>query len=117
MAILDRFRAVPASKHPDPDVRLAYVEALSIDERDQLVTVARDDESPRIRRAAVGKLMDPSVLAFVAGNDPDPGVRAHATSMLRDIALEAFEDTGESDSLAAVEAMADAKTLSQVIKT
>jgi hypothetical protein len=117
MAILDRFRAVPASKHSDPDVRLAYVEALSIDERDQLVAVAREDESARVRGAAVGKLMDPSVLALVVGDDPDPGVRANAMSMLRDIALEAFEDTGEAESLAAVEVLADVKILSQVIKT
>jgi hypothetical protein len=117
MAILDRFRPVPASKHSDPDVRLAYVEALSIDERDQLVAAARGDESARVRGAAVGKLMDPSVLALVAGDDPDPGVRAHAMSMLRDIALEAFEDTGEPESLAAVDVLADVKILSQVIKT
>jgi hypothetical protein len=117
MAILDRFRAVPASKHSDPDVRLAYVEALSIDERDQLVAAARGDESARVRGAAVGKLMDPSVLALVVGDDPDPGVRANAMSMLRDIALEAFEDTGEAESLAAVEVLADVKTLSQIIKS
>src|ERR1700722_16545343 len=116
MAILDRFRAVPASKHSDPDVRLAYVEALSIDERDQLVAAARGDENARIRGAAVGKLMDPSVLALVVGDDPAPGGRAHAMSMLRDIALEAFEDTGEPESLAAVGVLADARILSQVIK-
>jgi hypothetical protein len=117
MAILDRFRAVPASKHSDPDVRLAYVEALSIDEHDQLVAAARGDESARVRGAAVGKLMDPSVLALVVGDDPDPGVRASAMSMLRDIALEAFEDTGEPESLAAIDVLTDAKILSQVIKT
>ena len=80
-------------------------------------SAARGDESARVRGAAVGKLMDPSVLALVAGDDADPGVRAHATSMLRDIALEAFEDTGEADSLAAVDALADAKILSQIVKT
>jgi hypothetical protein len=117
MAILDRFRAVPASKHSDPDVRLAYVEALSIDEREQLVAAARGDESARVRGAAVGKLMDPSVLALVAGDDPDAGVRGQAISMLRDIALEVFEDTGEPESLAAVEVLADAKALSQIIRT
>ena len=44
--------------------------------------------------------MDPSILALVARDDPDPGVRAQAMSMLRDIALEAFEETGEAESLA-----------------
>ncbi len=117
MAILDRFRPVPGHKHPDPDVRLAYVEALSIDERELLIAAAREDESPRVRRAAVGKLMDPAVLALIVRDDGDAGVRAQATSMLRDIALEAFEETGEAESLAAVDAISDVKILSQVIKT
>jgi len=117
MALLDRFRSLPAHKHPDPEVRLEYVEALSLDEREQLKSAAREDENPRVRRAAVGKLMDPSTLALVARDDSDEGVRAHATSMLRDIALEVFEETGEADSLAAVDALSDVKTLSHIAKT
>jgi hypothetical protein len=117
MALLDRFRSLPGHKHPDPGVRLEYVEALSLDEREQLRAAAREDENPRIRRAAVGKLMEPSTLALVARDDSDEGVRAHATSMLRDIALEVFEETGEADSLAAVEALSDAKVLSHIAKT
>ena len=42
--------------------------------------------------------------ARVARDDPDSGVRAQAMSMLRDIALEAFEETGEAESLAAIDA-------------
>ena len=117
MALLDRFRSLPVTKHPDPDVRLAHVESLAIDEREQLASFAREDESPRVRRAAVGKLMDPSVLAIVTRDDTDSGVRAHAASMLRDIALEAFEETGEPDSLAAVGALSDPKILSHIAKT
>ncbi|MEP7304749.1 MAG: DUF349 domain-containing protein [Acidobacteriota bacterium] len=116
MALLDRFRSLPVTKHPDPDVRLAHVESLTIDEREQLASFAREDESPKVRRAAVGKLMDPSVLALVNRDDADGGVRAQAASMLRDIALEAFEETGESDSLAAVSALSDPKILSQIAK-
>ena len=117
MAILDRFRSSPANKHPDPEVRLAYVETLTIDDREPLASAAREDESARVRRAAVGKLMDPSILALVVRDDPDPGVRAQAMSMLRDIALEAFEETGEAESLAAIDAITDVKILSQVVKT
>jgi hypothetical protein len=117
MAILDRFRSLPANKHADPDVRLAHVEALSLEEREQLVSIAREDESARVRRAAVGKLMDPVVLAAVAREDQDAAVRTHAVSMLRDIALEAFEETGESEALAAVDAVVDPKTLSHIAKT
>src|SRR5262245_11340008 len=102
MAILDRFRSLSVDKHPDLEVRLAHVDGLGIHPRDELLSFAREDESPRVRRAAVGKLMDPSMLAIVARDEADPGVKAHAVAMLRDIALESFEETSEADSLAAV---------------
>ena len=75
MAILDRFRSSPAHKHPDPEVRLAYIETLTIDDREPLTSAAREDESPRVRRAAVAKLMDPAILALVVRDDADAGVR------------------------------------------
>jgi hypothetical protein len=116
MAILDRFRSLPAHKHADPDVRLAHVESLPLDEREELAAVAREDESPRVRRAAVKKLLDPIALASIAQDDGDPGVRTDAAAMIRDIALEQFESTGETEGLAAVDALSDAKALSQVAR-
>ena len=101
MALLDRFRTQPRQKHPDPAVRLAFVQEIPIDERDLLTDIARDDADARVRRAAVAKLMDPTALSDVARRDADEGVRAQAHEMLRDLALEAFEGVGESDSLAA----------------
>ena len=95
MALLDRFRTQPRHKHPDAAVRLAYVEELPLDDRDQLAAIARDDEDRHVRRAAVAKLMAPSALAAIVRDDPDEGVRNQATEMLRDIALEAFEGVGE----------------------
>ncbi len=117
MALLDRFRSQPALKHPDPEVRLAFVEGLSIDEKDLLLAAAREDASPRVRRAAVGKLIDPAALALVAHDDSDAAVRTHAAAMLRDIAVGAFEETSESDSLAAVDALSDGRMLAHVAKT
>ena len=119
MPLLDRFRPLHSSRHADPDVRLAHVESLSIDERQALASAAREDENARVRRAAVAKLMDPAVLAAIARDDADEGVRATAGSMLRDIALEAFEETGEAESLAAVDALAsrpDPKIIAQIAK-
>ena len=78
MAILDRFRSLPADRHPDPDVRLAHVEGLPLEDRAELEAVAREDESPRVRRAAVKKLMAPAILASIARDDADSGVRADA---------------------------------------
>src|SRR5204862_8358988 len=96
MALLDRFKTHPRHKHPDPAVRLAFVEEMSIDDREQLAAIAREDEDARVRRAAVAKLMDPSALAE-SSRDRDEGVRTQALEMLRDIALEAFEGLGERE--------------------
>src|SRR3977135_2428531 len=117
MTLLDRFRALPPQKHRDPVVRLPYVQEIPIDERDLLAEIARDDVDARVRRAAVAKLMNPSALAAGADAEPDPGVRDGALAMLRDIALDAFEGLAEAESLAAVEALSDARMLATVAKT
>src|SRR5262245_35702622 len=117
MPILDRFRAQPRQKHPDPAVRLTFVQEIPIDEHDLLAEIARADDDARVRRAAAAKLMKPAALAGIARDDADEGVRAQANSMLRDIALEAFEGVGEADSLAAVDALTDAKLLVAVAKS
>src|SRR5262245_57490909 len=117
MPILDRFRAQPRQKHPDPAVRLTFVQEIPIDEHDLLAEIARADDDARVRRAAAAKLMKPAALAAIARDDADEGVRAQANSMLRDIALEAFEGVGEADSLAAVDALTDAKLLVAVAKS
>src|ERR1044071_7766215 len=105
MPLLDRFRAQPRQKHPDPIVRLAFVQEIPIDEHDLLTEIARGDEDARVRRAAAAKLMNPRALADIARDDADEGVRTQANAMLRDIALEAFEGVGETESLAAIEAL------------
>jgi hypothetical protein len=117
MTLLDRFRTPSRDTHPDPAVRLAYVEQIPIDQRDVLVAVARGDEDARVRRAAVTKLMDPTALAEVARADVDEQVRGAANTMLRDIALEAFEGIGAAESRAAVQALADPRMLATVAKT
>ena len=117
MTLLDRFRTQARDKHPDPAVRLAFVDELPIDERATIAAIAREDEDARVRRAAVAKLIAPGPLAEIARTDRDDGVRQQAMAMLRDIALEAFEDIGETESLEAVEALADPRTLAQVAKT
>ncbi len=116
MALLDRFRAHPGHKNPDPAARLQFVQEIPLDERELLGEVARDDPDARVRRAAVAKLMDPAALAAVAKADTDESVRSQALSMMRDIALEAFEGLGEADSLAAVAAVDDPKTLTGIAK-
>src|SRR6266568_3987643 len=108
MALLDRFRAQPRQKHPDPAVRLAFVHEIPVDEHELLAEVARDDEDARVRRAAVAKLMKPPALAAIASAESDETVRLQAIAMLRDIALDGFEGLTEADNLAAVDALTDA---------
>src|SRR5262245_37581969 len=117
MPLLDRFRAQPRQKHPDPAVRLSFVNEIPIDEHELLTEIARGDEDARVRRAAAAKLMSPRALADIARDDADEAVRGQANAMLRDIALEAFEGVGEEDSGAAVDLLGDAKVLAVIAKT
>src|SRR3954466_750295 len=120
MAILDRFRTQARHQHADAAVRLAFVQELPLDERELLAEIAREDADPRVRRAAVAKLMDAAALGAVAKDDADEQVRAQAIAMLRDLALESFEGIGETESLGAVEALenlSDLKALAAVAKS
>src|SRR5260221_3524956 len=63
MGLLERLRAQPGWKDPDP----------------------------KARRAAVRKLDDPALLAEVSRTDPDPTVRDEADEMLQEIALSSGE--------------------------
>ena len=117
MTLLDRFRTQTRHKHPDAAVRLSYVADIPLDDRETIAAMAREDEDPRVRRAAVGKLMDAAALGGIARDDADESVRATALDMLRDLALEAFEGTAEPDSLDAVDAISDPRILAQVAKT
>jgi hypothetical protein len=117
MTLLDRFRTQTRHKHPDPAVRLAFVAEIPLEDRETIAAIAREDEDPRVRRAAVAKLMDAGALGSIARDDADEGVRGAAHDMLRDLALEAFEGTAESDGLDAVDAIGDARILAQIAKT
>lgn len=117
MTLLDRFRSQSPDKHADPAVRLAFVGELPLNEREAIAAIAREDEDPRVRRAAVSKLIDPDALAAIAGADADESVRAQAVAMLRDIALESFEEAGEAEAHRAVELVSEAKVLAQIAKT
>ena len=116
MTLLDRFRTQP-HRHPDPGVRLAHLGEIPLTERELIASIARGDEDPRVRRAAVAKLMDPPSLGAIARDDQDESVRGQAAAMLRDLAMEAFEGVGESDSLEAVDALSDIRSLSQIAKS
>jgi hypothetical protein len=115
MALLDRLRPQPGWKHPDPAVRLAAVESLDASEQALLATIAREDEAPRVRRAAVAKLTEVDALAAVARGDRDDQVRADAVERLT--ALASAADTDETIGAAAVAAIADERHLALVARS
>jgi uncharacterized protein DUF349 len=89
MGILEKLRPQPRWKHADPAVRAAAVYELGPEEAEALRALAREDAEPRVRRAAVNRLDDITVLAEVARTDPDEEVRADALRGLAGLAAEA----------------------------
>src|SRR5436309_2147041 len=75
MALLDRFRSLPAHKHPDPEVRLEYIEGLSIDQRDELSSAV----------LAVDRLPDRADLEQIASRSNNKGAVKRARGLLRDM--------------------------------
>ena len=87
MALLDRLRPQPGWKHPDPATRLSALEALPAAEQAVFAALAREDDTPRVRRAAVARLDDPETLGAIAKNDADDQVRTEAIARLTALAV------------------------------
>ena len=69
MGILEKLRPQPRWKHADPAVRAAAVYELGPDDGDALRMLAREDSEARVRRAAVTRLDDISLLGEIAKTD------------------------------------------------
>src|SRR5437762_5225641 len=89
MSILEKLRPTPRWKHADPSVRAAAVYEMGPEEADALRGLAREDADARVRRAAVTRLDDATVLADIASTDPDEEVRGEAVRGLAGLAAEA----------------------------
>jgi len=89
MSILEKLRPTPRWKHADPSVRAAAVYEIGPEEADALRALAREDADARVRRAAVTRLDDATVLADIASTDPDEEVRSEAVRGLAGLAAEA----------------------------
>src|SRR5688500_10622574 len=99
MGIIDKCRLQTRRKHADPAVRAAAVSDLGPDEADALRALAREDAAPRVRRAAVNRIDELTVLADVARTDPDEDVRADAIRGLAGLAAEADEASRAVDAV------------------
>ena len=113
-SLIDKFRAKPEWQSADPAVRAEAVLRLSASERDLLVSLAREDPEPRVRRAAVKKLHDVALLAERARDDADEGVREEAGSRLVGLAVHGQDPAGAE---AAVAGLRDARHLAAAAKS
>lgn len=83
MAIADLFR--PKHKHSKSEVRAAAVAAMSKEDVDLLVEVAKSDRDTSIRKSAIAKIADPDALKQVAESQDDGQLRAYASRLAVDI--------------------------------
>src|SRR6478752_7456958 len=82
MGILDKLRPQSKSTHPDPDIRIEAIHELDSDDIASLNAFAKDDTDARVRRVAVARIGDASVLADVVRNETEGSVRDHALTQL-----------------------------------
>jgi hypothetical protein len=82
MGILDKLRPQSKSTHPDPNIRIEAIHELDPSDLDSLSAFAKDDADARVRRVAVARIGDASVLADIVRNESEGSVRDHALGQL-----------------------------------
>ena len=102
MKLLDRFRSQPEWRSDDPAVRASAVRALPNAEQELLLEIARHDEAPGVRRAAIERLTDAALIAELlgSGGETDADVRAAAVATARDLLIGAADAAGADAVLA-----------------
>ena len=108
---------IPVTRTPTPPSAWPFVQEIPLDER-ELLHRGRARGRRSARPARGGREADGSGRARRASRRTTPTSTCgrRRSSMLRDIALEAFEGLGEAESLAAVDALDDPKTLVGIAK-
>ena len=99
MGILDKLRPQSKSTHPDPNIRIEAIHELDPADLESLNAFAKDDADARVRRVAVARIGDASVLADIVRNESEGSVRDHALGQL-------VEQAGKHDAAAAMTAVA-----------
>jgi hypothetical protein len=99
MGILDKLRPQSKSTHPDPNIRIEAIHELDPADIESLNAFAKDDADARVRRVAVARIGDASVLADIVRNESEGSVRDHALGQL-------VEQASKHDAAAAMTAVA-----------
>jgi hypothetical protein len=82
MGILDKLRPQSKSTHPDPNIRIEAIHELDPADVESLNAFAKDDTDARVRRVAVARIGEASVLADIVRNESEGSVRDHALGQL-----------------------------------
>ena len=77
MGIADFFR--PKHRHSDARVRTEAVKAMGTDDAATLIQIAKTDRDIGVRRLALSKISDATVLADLAGAESERSLRAYAS--------------------------------------
>jgi hypothetical protein len=93
MALIDIFKAKPRWLHGDPAVRADAVRDIDVGDQTLLTTIAKTDADARVRRSAVRKLQDISILVEIAVKDIDTSVREEARLALLALSLSDGDST------------------------
>src|SRR5687768_10332591 len=115
MGILDKLRPQSKSTHPDPNIRIEAIHELDPADLDALNAFAKDDTDARVRRVAVARIGDASVLADIVRNEAEGMVRDHALGQLVEQASK--HDAGVAmTAVAALASLGRERELAQVAK-
>src|SRR5687767_11867098 len=115
MGILDKLRPQSKSTHPDPNIRIEAIHELDPADLETLNAFAKDDTDARVRRVAVARIGDASVLADIVRNESEGSVRDHALGQLVEQASK--HDAGVAmTAVAALASLGRERELAQVAK-
>jgi Domain of Unknown Function (DUF349) len=115
MGILDKLRPQSKSTHPDPNIRIEAIHELDPADIESLNAFAKDDTDARVRRVAVARIGDASVLADIVRNESEGSVRDHALGQLVEQASK--HDAGMAmTAVAALASLGRERELAQVAK-
>jgi hypothetical protein len=116
MGILDKLRPQAKSTHPDPNIRIEAIHELDPADLESLNAFAKDDTDARVRRVAVARIGDASVLADIVRNESEGSVRDHALGQLVEQASK-HDAAVSMTAVAALASLGRERELAQVAKS
>src|SRR5262245_40732418 len=113
MGILDKLKPQTRWKHADPAIRFEAVRDL--EDPIELAILAETDPESKIRKAALTKVDDLTVIGRIAANDADADTRDRAAEKLFTIAV--GSDADPATALSALRELNDPRRLSAAAKS